>query len=64
MRFHPQERRAALAVLRAPDVPSVLFEAGFITNPRMRRLASPEGQAEFADVMARTIRIYFARHSG
>lgn len=64
--FHPQPlRSAALAVLRAPDVPSALFEAGFITNPEEAdRLASPEGQALFARVMARAVRIYFARQSG
>lgn len=64
--FHPEPRRsAALAVLRAPDVPSVLFEAGFITNPEdARRLTSPEGQARFADAMERAIRIFFARNSG
>lgn len=66
LRFHPQAKRsAALAVLRAPDVPSVLFESGFISNPaEARRLASAEGRAQFADVMARTIRIFFARQSG
>ncbi|WP_114520060.1 N-acetylmuramoyl-L-alanine amidase [Altererythrobacter sp. ZODW24] len=66
IRFHPQAKRsAALAVLRAPDVPSVLFESGFISNPEeARRLASTEGRAQFADVMARTIRIFFARQSG
>ena len=66
IRFHPQpQRSAALAVLRAPDVPSVLFESGFITNPaEARRLASQEGRDVFAEVMARTIRIYFARQSG
>ncbi len=65
IRFHPQPRRsAALAVLRAPDVPSVLFESGFISNPEeARRLASAEGRAQFADVMARTVRIFFARQS-
>lgn len=66
LRFHPQARRsAALVVLRAPDVPAVLYEAGFISNPaEARALASAEGQEEFAEVMARAIRIYFARQSG
>ena len=60
--FHPKPRRsAALEVLRAPDVPSVLFESGYITNAAdAARLASPEGRAEFARVMARAIRLYFA----
>lgn len=64
--FHPRPRRsAALAVLRAPDVPAVLYESGFITNPEdAERLATPEGQARFAEVMARAIRIYFARQAG
>ncbi|WP_309148069.1 N-acetylmuramoyl-L-alanine amidase family protein [Qipengyuania flava] len=63
IRFHPQPRRsAALKVLRAPDVPSVLFESGFITNEAdAQRLASAEGQARFAEVMTRAIRAYFAR---
>ncbi|MGN3973137.1 N-acetylmuramoyl-L-alanine amidase family protein [Tsuneonella sp. SYSU-LHT278] len=66
LRFHPQPRRsAALAVLRAPDVPSVLYEAGFISDPEeAARMASPGGRAEFARVLARAIRIYFARTSG
>jgi N-acetylmuramoyl-L-alanine amidase len=61
--FHPDARRsAALEVLRAPDVPSVLFEAGYITNPRdATRLASGPGRAEFAGVMARAIRLFFAQ---
>ncbi|WP_133365003.1 N-acetylmuramoyl-L-alanine amidase family protein [Qipengyuania sediminis] len=60
--FHPQARRsAALEVLRAPDVPAVLFESGYITNAAdAARLASAEGRAEFARVMARAIRLYFA----
>lgn len=64
--FHPRPRRsAALAVLRAPDVPAVLYESGFITNPAdAERLATPEGQEKFAEVMARAIRIYFARQTG
>lgn len=65
IRFHPQARRSAeLAVLRAPDVPAVLYEAGYITNPQdAARLTSAEGRQEFADVLARAIRIYFARQT-
>ncbi|GGD93236.1 hypothetical protein GCM10011515_11290 [Tsuneonella deserti] len=63
--FHPQAiRSAGLAVLKAPDVPSVLYEAGFISNlDEATRLASPAGRETFARVLARAIRIYFARQS-
>ena len=63
LRFHPQARRsAALAVLRAPDVPAVLYESGFISNPEeAEALSSEEGRERFAGVMARAIRIYLAR---
>ena len=63
--FHPQPRRsAALAVLRAPDIPSVLFESGFVSNPQeARRLASPEGQDDFAGSLSDAIRIYLASSS-
>ncbi len=64
--FHQTPRRsAAFAVLKAPDVPSILFEAGYITNPEeAARLSSKEGRANFADVVGRAIRIYFARQAG
>lgn len=63
LQFHPQARRsAALAVLRAPDVPSVLYESGYVSNPDdAARLSSPEGRQRFAEVVARAIRIYVAR---
>lgn len=62
--FLNQPRRsAALRVLRAPDIPSVLYEAGFISNPKdADQLASVEGQQKVADALARAIRIYFIRH--
>ncbi|WP_128892729.1 N-acetylmuramoyl-L-alanine amidase [Erythrobacter sp. HKB08] len=65
LRFHPQARRSAtLAVLRAPDVPAVLYESGFITNREdAERLVSQEGREEFAETMGRAIRIFFARQS-
>lgn len=63
--FHPQARRsAALAVLRAPDVPGVLFESGFVTNRDDRaRLTTPEGREAYAQVLARAVRVYFARRA-
>ncbi|MGZ3269184.1 MAG: N-acetylmuramoyl-L-alanine amidase family protein [Croceibacterium sp.] len=64
--FHPDPMRSAdFVVLRAPDVPSVLYESGFISNPLDAQwLMSPEGQQRFATVMARAIRIFFARQAG
>lgn len=63
--FHPQPRRsAALAVLRAPDVPGVLFESGFVTNEADRsRLMTEEGRRAYAEVLAQAIRVYFARRA-
>jgi N-acetylmuramoyl-L-alanine amidase len=61
--FVPQPRRsAALAVLRAPDVPSALFESGFVTNRADRaRLTTAEGRAPERWRTARAMRVYFAR---
>ena len=63
--FNPTPLRSAdLVVLRAPDIPSVLFESGFVTNAEeARRLTSDEGRQSFARAMARAIRIYLARQS-
>jgi N-acetylmuramoyl-L-alanine amidase len=55
---------AAFVVLKSPDVPSVLFETGYISNSDdAARLVSPEGRKAFAQSTARAIRIYFARQS-
>lgn len=60
-----QVQSAAFVVLKSPDLPSVLFEAGYISNPEDKALlASPEGQQTFARAAARAIRAYFARRSG
>ena len=61
--FVSDARRAAdLVVLNAPDIPSVLFETGFVTNAEdAERLTSVEGRQGFANMMARAIQIYFAR---
>lgn len=63
MGFRPQPiQSAAFAVLKSADVPSVLFEVGYISNPAdAERLVSAEGQRAFAQATARAIRVYFAR---
>lgn len=55
-------REAGLIVLKAPDVPSVLFETGYITNEADRGLlASTEGRARVGAAVARAIEIHFAK---
>lgn len=54
----------AFIVLKSPDLPSVLFESGFINNPEdFARLNSAEGRQTFADVVGRAIRVFFARQA-
>ena len=53
--------RANFGVLRNPDVPSVLVETAFISNPdEERRLRSDAYQNQLADALASGIRKYFA----
>lgn len=55
---------AAFIVLKSPDVPSVLFETGYISNETdTQRLLSPEGRRAFAKASAQAIRAYFARQN-
>ncbi len=54
------QRSANFAVLRAPDVPSVLVELGFLTNPHDERLLrSPDYRKRVAAVLARAIARFF-----
>lgn len=55
---------AAFAVLKSPELPSVLLESGYINNPAdLARLSSREGQVALAEVVGRAVRVYFARTS-
>lgn len=56
----PQVQEAAFVVLKAPDIPSVLVETAFITNPDEERLLrDPEGQDRLARSMFEGIKGYF-----
>jgi N-acetylmuramoyl-L-alanine amidase len=61
--FKPEPvKSAAFVVLKAPDVPSVLFEAGYVSNPDdVARLTDPRAQAAFARSVADAIEAYFVR---
>jgi N-acetylmuramoyl-L-alanine amidase len=52
--------RANFVVLRSPDVPSILVETAFITNPgEERKLKNPEHQEALAQAVMGGIRNYF-----
>ena len=58
-----QVERANFAVLRSPDVPSVLVETAFISNPEEEaKLRSAAYQEQLADALMRGISRYFARN--
>jgi N-acetylmuramoyl-L-alanine amidase len=61
--FRPDYHRfASLIVLKAPDVPSILFETGYLTNSvDSGYIHSPEGQKQIALGMRRAIEAHFAR---
>lgn len=56
----PKVEQAAFAVLRAPDIPSILVETAFISNPdEERRLNDNAYQEKMADALLRGVRSYF-----
>jgi N-acetylmuramoyl-L-alanine amidase len=63
-RLHkPRVEQANFAVLRAHDIPSVLVETAFISNPdEEARLRSPAYQAQLSDALMRGILTYFAKN--
>jgi len=63
-RLHkPQVEQAGFAVLRAPDIPSILVETAFISNPdEERRLRDAAYQREVAVAMRRGIEDYLAQN--
>ena len=55
--------QAGFAVLKAPDIPSILVETAFISNPEEEaRLRDDAYQQRLVDALAAGIRQYFARN--
>ena len=58
----PHVEQAAFAVLKAPDIPSVLVEAAFISNPdEEASLNTDDYQEQVADALMRGITAYFSK---
>jgi len=54
---------ASLGVLRSPDIPSLLVETGFISNPSEERLlGSSDYQQKIAESIYKGLRNYFLAH--
>lgn len=57
-----QVQQAGFAVLKAPNIPSVLLEAAFISNPREEKnLKSSAHQEKVANAVSKGVANYFAR---
>ncbi|MBR7746195.1 N-acetylmuramoyl-L-alanine amidase [Undibacterium baiyunense] len=63
-RLHkPAVEQAGFAVLKAPDIPSILIESAFISNPEEEaRLTDEAYQNELAEAIVRGIKKYFAKN--
>ena len=55
--------RAGFLVLKSPDIPSILVETGFLTNPSdAKRLSTPRHQRAVAEAVFNGIRGFFDRN--
>jgi N-acetylmuramoyl-L-alanine amidase len=63
-RLHkPRVEQAGFAVLKAPDIPSILVETAFISNPEEeKKLRDPDYQDQLVDALAAGIAKYFAKN--
>jgi N-acetylmuramoyl-L-alanine amidase len=63
-RLHkPRVEQAGFAVLKAPDIPSILVETGFISNPEEEsKLKDGDYQEQLAQALMQGIQRYFAKN--
>ena len=58
-----QVEQAGFAVLKSPDIPSILIETAFISNPdEEKMLRDPKHQERIASALMFGIRAYFIKH--
>ncbi len=59
----PKVEQAGFAVLKAPDIPSVLVETAFISNPNEEaKLSDVQYQNDIADALVKGLQKYFERN--
>jgi N-acetylmuramoyl-L-alanine amidase len=61
---HPRIEQAAFVVLKSPDIPSILVETGFLSNPlEEAKLTDPDYQYHTAQAIKEGIKKYFMTYS-
>lgn len=60
---HAGVEQAAFVVLKSPDIPSLLVETGFLSNPyEERKLLNPQYQWQIVGAVTSGIKTYFVNH--
>lgn len=55
--------QAAFVVLKSPDIPSLLVETGYVTNPiQEQKLRDPAYQQQLAEAIVQGVMAYFVEH--
>lgn len=60
---YPRVEQAAFVVLKSPDIPSLLIETGYVTNPKQEQmLRDPDYQQQLVEAITRGVLVYFEQH--
>ena len=58
----PEPLQAGFAVLKAPDIPSVLVEVGYLSNPKEEKLmAGGRFQTKVAEALKQSVKLFFLK---
>lgn len=62
---HKQVEQAPFVVLKSPDIPSILVETGFISNPKEElKLANSNYQEKIAEAVYKGVESYIRKYAG
>ena len=62
---HKQVEQAPFVVLKSPDIPSILVETGFISNPQEEmQLVNHFYQDKIADAVSNGVKVYIKKYAG